>query len=222
MKLWWSLGKIGGVPVRIHAAALLGAIFFSGFRFAPGAWLGFLLVILAHELGHAALVKAAKQHVMRVDVHAFGGECHWVGDATPLQRAVIAWGGVLGQLAVGIVAAAVWIIVGHVGSFWADLLGALTTGSLWIAALNLVPIPPFDGAEAWKLVTILRRRWSLRRAQNRTRFSAQARVVEAGKRTTSASRPAKSAASGGKNDDELRKLLMGVSRDAREARKPHN
>src|SRR5262245_31795457 len=50
------LGRFRGVPLRMHVLAPLGALFFSGFRFEPGAWLGFVLIILLHEIGHALLV----------------------------------------------------------------------------------------------------------------------------------------------------------------------
>jgi stage IV sporulation protein FB len=195
----WSLGRIGGVAVRLHWSALLGAIFFSGFRFAPGAWLGFVAVILVHELGHALVVRVTGQHVFGVDVHGLGGECRWAGHATPLQRAAIAWGGVWAQLALFAVALPVsWVVGHHLGAFGADLLHALTWSSLSLAAINLLPIAPLDGAEAWKLPRLLAARLRERRAASRKPPPPAAPVP-----------------------DDLRKLFASIAQDAGEARRSH-
>lgn len=163
---WWTITKLYGVPVRIHWSALLGAIFFSGLSFAPGAWLGFLLVILAHELGHAFVVLRTGQRLLGVSIHGFGGECQWAGDATPLQRSLIAWGGVAAQAALFLVALPLsWLVGARLGLFGLDLFHALTVSSAFIAALNLLPLRPFDGAEAWKLPGLLRERRALRAAR---------------------------------------------------------
>jgi stage IV sporulation protein FB len=148
-----------GVPIRVHTSALVGAVLFGGFAFAPGAWIGFLLVVLVHELGHAAVVRFTGNHVQCIDVHVLGGECRWFGHPTPTERAAIAWGGVWAQLALFFVALPIQHAVGDAwGRFGTDLLEALTWQSLILAAINLLPFVPFDGAEAWKLPGLLRRR----------------------------------------------------------------
>ena len=82
---WLQIGYLRNAPVRLHWSAPLGALFFGGFRIAPGYWLGFLLVILIHELGHAFVVRKARQTVLSVDVHGLGGVCQWVGNASPTR-----------------------------------------------------------------------------------------------------------------------------------------
>ncbi len=199
---WWSLGRIGGVPVRLHWSAIVGALFFSGFRLAPGAWLGFVLVILVHELGHAAVVKATRMRVHGVSVHGLGGECQWSGNATPLQRAAIAWGGVWGQLAlVAIVLPLAGLLAATMGAFGADLAYALTWGSLMLAALNLIPYGPLDGVEAWKLPRLLLERWR--------------RLRSAGQRASS---PTKRS-SKEEISPEVRAVMERIAREARDARR---
>lgn len=199
--------------MHLHWSAALGALFFGGFRFAPGAWLGFLLVILVHELGHAFVVKATKQRVLGVTIQGLGGECQWSGNATPLQRAAIAWGGVWAQLALFVVALPVsWLVGPALGVFGAQLFYALTWSSLFLAALNLLPLPPLDGAEAWKLPGLLKKRFSERRLRARRdppKFKAQARIAT----DDVASRPASGA------DDELARLFSKIASDARDARR---
>ncbi len=170
MNGWWSIGRVRGVPVRVHWSALAGAVWVSGFRFAPGAWLGFVLLILAHELGHALLIRAAGQHVLGIDVHAIGGECRWTGRATPLQRAWIAWGGVIAQVVLFALALPLgWLLGGALGAFGRDLVYALTWTSLWIAAVNLIPIAPLDGAQAWRLPPLLASWWRSRQLHHHPR-----------------------------------------------------
>lgn len=216
MQSWWSIGRIAGTPVRLHWSVLLGAVIFSGFRLAPGAWLGFVLVILVHELGHMAVVKLARQRALGIDIHGLGGECQWTGNATPMQRAAIAWGGVWGQLALLALALPLSYAVGaSLGVFGLDLFYALTWGSLLIAAINLLPFPPLDGAEAWRLVPMLYRRLqrelTYRRTAKQTRAPKRIEIRE----TLAGSKP-RSPASG---DRELYNVFDKIAKDAREARR---
>ena len=145
-----QIARIRGAPVRIHWSVALGALFFTGLRFEPAAWLAFLALVLIHELGHAAIVLRCGLRVVGIDVLAFGGVCRWSGDSTPLQRAVIAWGGVLAQL---VLLAATWGIVLATGAptsrFGMELVSVFTETNLWLAMVNLFSsIPPLDGATA--------------------------------------------------------------------------
>ena len=155
-----QIARIRGAPVRIHWSVVLGALFFTGMRFEPAAWLAFLALVLIHELGHAAVVLACGRRVAGIEVLAFGGVCRWSGDTTPMQRAVIAWGGVLAQ---AVLYAATWGVVlatgGPTSRFGMELVSVFTETNLWVAGLNLLPIPPLDGATAWTIV----RAWKARR-----------------------------------------------------------
>jgi hypothetical protein len=52
--------------------------------------------------------------------------------------------------------------------FASDLAEAFVYPNLWLIALNLIPVPPLDGAEAWKLPRLLRVRAAARRARAQT------------------------------------------------------
>jgi Zn-dependent protease len=154
-----ELGRFRGVPVRVHLLMPLGALFFSGFRFEPGAWVGFVLIILLHEIGHALLIMRYGLGVSSIDLHAYGGATRWSGQATDHQRSVVAWGGVLAQAALLAATAAVVGVLGPPRSFFArELVYVFTTTNLWLMALNLLPFPPLDGAQAWRLAGELGRR----------------------------------------------------------------
>jgi stage IV sporulation protein FB len=165
-----QLGRIRGAPIRIHWSVLLGLVFFTGFRFEPGAWLGFIALILLHELGHAAFVLWYRLRVVSLDVHGFGGECRWSGSATAWQRAAIAWGGVLAQLVLFVgTFAFVHLTGGPVTRFGAELAHVFTETNLWVMAINLLPVPPLDGSNAWSIIPL----WKARRAASSRRSNAR-------------------------------------------------
>ncbi len=157
------VGRWNGAPVRLHWTLPLGALVLGHGRFAPGYWLGFVLIVLIHEMGHALVVRRSGHRVVSIDVHALGGVCRWAGDATPIESARVAWGGVQAQMVALVIAAGATRVLGPPPTaFTADLAGAFIYTNLWLIAINLIPVPPLDGAEAWKLPGLLRAR---RRAQ---------------------------------------------------------
>lgn len=159
-----ALGRFRGAAVRVHWSAPVGAFFFGQLRFVPGFWLAFVGLILLHELGHAWMVKTAGARVRGIDVTGLGGECRYDGAVTPIQKALIAWGGVLAQLAVLVVAGSLLLIFGSPQSaFLAELVQACVFYNLMLVGLNLLPFAPLDGHEAWKLVPLLRARWKASR-----------------------------------------------------------
>ena len=161
---WIPLGRIGRLPLRAHWTVPFALLLFSGGRLAPGLWLGIVLVLLVHELGHALLVKRVGLVNLGIELTGFGGLCRFTGEVTPERRAIVAWGGVLGQLTLFVPALLLDMLVGPWPSPWiADLVYALIVPNAMLAGLNLLPIPPLDGADAWKLMGIWRARWSRRR-----------------------------------------------------------
>jgi Zn-dependent protease len=159
------LGRLGGASVRLHWSLPFGVFLFTGLRFAPGAWVGFLLIVLVHELGHAVAVvrsvsdgggpHAPRLRLVAIDVLGVGGLCRFEGYPTPRRRVLIAWSGVLAQAVVLVAAGIVRVVLGRPAlPFAADLLDALLVVNAWMIAVNLIPIPPLDGAEAWGVVQL--------------------------------------------------------------------
>jgi len=178
------LGRWGGAPVRAHWTLPLGAFFFGHLQFVPGFWLGFFLIILIHEMGHAFVVRRQRCRVISIDVHGIGGLCQWSGGATPIGRARIAWGGVQAQFLALLFTLVVTSLLGAPSTaFAAQLVDAFTNTNVFIILLNLMPVPPLDGAEAWKLPGLLRQRHR-RQAQQRRRTALERELadVDAGDR----------------------------------------
>jgi len=169
------IGRFRGAPVRLHWSVPLGAVVFTGFSLAPAAWLGFVLLVLVHELGHAVLVTGAGLPLVSVDVLGVGGLCRYEGYPTPRRRVLIAWGGVLAQAALGLATLLVLAILGPPsGRFAAELAYAFTRVNLGLALVNLLPVPPLDGAEAWGVIGLLR----AARARRRLDAAASERKAE--------------------------------------------
>lgn len=144
------LGHLGRAPVRVHWTTPIVAFALTGFSFVPGAWLGFLLLVLIHEIGHAVAARSVGGQVISINAHGLGGTCEWYGDVTTRQRAIVAWGGVVAQAALFMVASIASFVIpswGWLGQF----MYTLTATNLILIVINLLPIRPLDGAEAWKL-----------------------------------------------------------------------
>lgn len=166
----WALkvGRWKDVPIFVHASTPLGLLVYAGI--SPSAWAAFAGVILLHELGHAAVVHAVGARATEVMIHGFGGHCRWQGDVSELGRAAIACGGVAAQLVLLFVALALeklgavpWDV--QVSTFWYRL----TVGNAIIIALNLLPLRPLDGADAWRFPLLLGRRARLALSGRSTR-----------------------------------------------------
>ena len=156
-----TLGRVRGAPIRMHWSAPIGAIAFTGFSFAPALWLGFFALVVLHELGHAALVQRLGYKVVAVRVHAFGGDCQWSGDPTRVEDAVVAWGGVLAQAILWVIAVVLLALFGWPqSSVLVALAVTFTSTNGRMILFNLLPIPPLDGHRAWPLIPML---WQARK-----------------------------------------------------------
>ncbi len=212
---YMQIAKVRGAPIRVHFTVPILCLFASGWSFRPGAWIGVLVVVLAHELGHASLAWRARLRVREVMLHGFGGHCAYVGAPSPLERSIVATGGVLAQLALFALALALEAALGAGGvkppDLALDLLATWTSTNLAIAAFNLIPLPGLDGAEIWKLPGLLR---ALRRRRAMNRAGAPSST-----RTTTARADAARARPGAPHDavdeDAVRETVRRALEEAR-------
>jgi Zn-dependent protease len=154
-------GSFLSMPVRVHVGLLL-LLAAEGLLSEDGAAhvLTLVLVVLIHELGHAMLVRRYNHHVVSIDLGPLGGACQYDGVVTPLEHALIAWGGVAAQAALQLLVFAVLPLLRALDAqraiAWLATLGA---ANIAMMIFNLIPIPPLDGASAWKALPLL---WSAR------------------------------------------------------------
>lgn len=147
---YWDAFRLRGIPVRIHWTTPIGALVFGGLSLAPAFWGAFLVLVLLHELGHAFFVRRLGHHVVAIEVTGFGGRCRWTGHASPRHRGIIAWGGVVAQAALLAATAAVVLFTGYPDSvFGQQIASAFLYTNAILLAVNLLPVEPLDGAQAW-------------------------------------------------------------------------
>jgi Zn-dependent protease len=136
--------KVG--PLLLHWSLLLGAVLFCAAQPRPALLAGYLAVLLVHLLGHA--LAAGRKGVRGFALHGLGGELLIEGDVAPLRRSLIALAGPAAQLA--LLAGALAVRASP------DLYDAFTRRNLVMLLLNLIPIAPLDGKEAWRIFSRLR------------------------------------------------------------------
>ncbi len=151
----FTLAHVHGVPIRVHWTTPLGALLFTGFSLSPLVWIAFFLVVLVHELGHAACVRLYGYTVTSIEVNGLGGRCEWAGDPTAKEDAVIASGGVAAQALLFLVTTIALAVTGPTPWLLQGIAHVFTFVNLWMIAVNLLPIPPLDGSRAWALVPIV-------------------------------------------------------------------
>ncbi len=220
-----TVGRLRGVPIRLHWSTALGAFFFGGLRFVPAFWLAFVVLVLVHEFGHALFAQRLGHRALAVDVTGFGGLCHWdARRASALDHYVVAWGGVVAQLLLLLLTATYSAIAGPPTSvIEAQIVSAFIGTNLWLIGLNLIPVAPLDGARAWKLFGELRRRritpWSLvQRWAHRRRFYRSAGAKPPPQARQNGTPEGQQSASTGGSQAELARLFESVAEEARRAR----
>lgn len=154
--------RVMGARLHLHwsALALAAALLALWFRqpaqalAAVGSCFG---VLLLHEMGHAAMARRLGYGASDIRLAFMHGLCEFDAPDTERDDALIAWGGVLAQLAVALPL----IGLGQVPAIAAlpgagILVGVFGYLNVLVALFNLTPVAPFDGARAWRLLPILR------------------------------------------------------------------
>jgi Zn-dependent protease len=150
---WFRLFRIGGIDYRYNVwGLLLLAFLFVPHPETPWRAFGLPLLILAHELGHAAFARAVGGAAFAIDIGPFWGFCRWNGPATPVRRSIVAWGGVVANasLLVGAIAAGAILQPAPFSAPSRFLEDTVLANGIMIF-LNLLPVPGLDGREALAL-----------------------------------------------------------------------
>jgi len=149
---------IRGVEVYVHWSVLvIVAIMLVGVIRRPlltiVGGLAYLSILLIHECGHMIAAQCRKYKVWSIELYPIVGLCHFEEPWSRLDRCAIAWGGVVAQAVIGIPLVA-WVVVFGYTRFEPinAVLALLGFYSLGVAAFNLIPAAPLDGATAWGLI----------------------------------------------------------------------
>lgn len=152
-----TVARFRGAPIKLHWSLAVGLLWVSGLSFLPGAWAGYVLVVLLHEMGHAFLARRYGLAVKEIMLHGLGGHCAYVGYPTPWQRAVIASGGVVVQAILLAIFVPLYLLLPVGGVNQAAFFSVMVFTNLFLILFNLIPIAPLDGHQIAKLPGLYRK-----------------------------------------------------------------
>ncbi len=154
--------RLAAIPVRIHWSVLLAAPI--GWAFtrdsiaAVTIFVSFILLMLAHEFGHALMAKRIRLRVSHIDVYALHGACHYMNLAGPnsIEHYIVSWGGIVVQIILLIIFGSAYTFVIMTSSRTMDHLAPIIFVFTWLNLLllvgNALPLPRLDGYYAWRLI----------------------------------------------------------------------
>jgi Zn-dependent protease len=144
----WSVGRVAGIPVRVHwtLVALLGVVALASGAGALGMLASAVLLfgsVVAHELAHALVARGFGIRTHDIVLSPLGGVARL--DGTPASgraEVLIALAGPAMSLAI---AGAAWLALGFAPAAAAGVLGTLVWANAMLGVFNLVPAFPMDG-----------------------------------------------------------------------------
>ncbi len=195
---YWKLGTWKNIPFYMHWSVFLWLpMYYSSYHDLAWAELslaGFLVLLVVHEVGHAVAAMSRSLRVLAIELHAFRGLCWHEAAYYETDDVLIAWGGVLGQFCVLLLALAAQYALGVLspGMLYtlAPLFYVFIKANLVMAAINLLPVEPLDGHRAWRVISLLRKRFSggargSSGTGNVIRFGRQRRLLKESRRAAS-------------------------------------
>lgn len=152
-----SLGRVSGIPIRLHFTFFLLLAWFAVRDTGPNRWYGVLYVVaifacvLLHELGHSVTAQRYDIQVRDIVLYPIGGVAMlermpkprqelWIALAGPLVNVVIALGLYIGLTISQSLVPWQELAVGG-GNFWQKILLA----NVSLAVFNMIPAFPMDG-----------------------------------------------------------------------------
>lgn len=160
----WRFGSWRGIPIVWHWTVLLGLPWFlyqtRSITGALIAFAAFLFLLLAHELGHAAVAMGRRVEVSHVRLLFLHGYCAHEAPDYEEDDVFIAWGGVAAQFVVLVIALGINFLLPTLSPaaylLVAPVFPVLIETNLFIMILSLVPVAPLDGAKAWRAIPLVR------------------------------------------------------------------
>jgi Zn-dependent protease len=178
-----QLFKFHNAPVFAHWSVLLafplGWAIEKNLLGALVAQAAFLVLVLAHELGHAFMARRLHLPVYSLRIFAIHGTCTYGTPRHEAQEMLVAWGGICAQAVVFFLALALakaFSLSGGIPRALSPAFDVWIPTNMLIAFCNLLPIPPLDGAKAWRFIP-LSVRVLVRRLKSRVRRRPAGRVV---------------------------------------------
>ncbi len=132
--------------------------------------IAFVSLILIHELGHALVARAYGLRVFSIRAFWLHGLCTYQSSESQQANVAIAWGGVAAQatlLVFAFLLARVTVVaIGEIPAVLAPLFLVWIPINFFNIFSNLLPIPPLDGAMAWRILPMLWRKLAARKSNS--------------------------------------------------------
>jgi Zn-dependent protease len=163
MRSSWRLGQWRGIPISLHWTVFIGIPWFlyqtRSLLDTAIAFVAFFFLLLAHELGHAAVALWRQVEVDKIQLFFLHGYCSHEPPDHELDDVLIAWGGVAAQFVVLVIALGADVLLAtfspFAGALASPLLRVLIGTNVFIMIVNLIPVAPLDGAKAWRILPIV-------------------------------------------------------------------
>jgi stage IV sporulation protein FB len=173
LKRMTEIMRVNGVPVYLHwSTILIAALILFGAIERPAEtlalWVSYFGLLMLHECGHMVAAQHLRYRVWSIELYPIFGITRFDLPRSRFHHAVIAWGGVAAQCVIALPIVAFLSGLGYTRFEPLNIvLGVFGYCSLLMAALNLVPVGPLDGATAWRLMPALFQR---AKSQSKTRM----------------------------------------------------
>jgi ATP-dependent Clp protease adapter protein ClpS len=143
--------RVAGIPVYVHWSCFLGGLMLS----AAGAFrtklmlplmVGYLLLVLIHEAGHAVAARWLGVHVFAIRMKGLGGTCSM--EVAPGARAtlIVFSAGLVAQIVLFTVTVLAQQLLTHpLGPTWGSFAFAFTFGNAMLFVCSVVPWTGRDG-----------------------------------------------------------------------------
>lgn len=153
-----------GIPVILHWSLLLWPVYWIAmgqpWLRALIAFPAAILLMFAHEAGHAIVARMRHTRVHAIKLFGLHGMCTHELPYSRLDDVLIAWGGVAAQAVVLLIALLCKSLLAGVLSFqmrmWLDpVFSVFIAANCVMAIINLLPFRGLDGSKAWQIVPMM-------------------------------------------------------------------
>lgn len=170
MPAWFRLRRVRilGAPIYVHwsvflVLALLAFMSFRSLPYAVVAIASYLSIIVIHESGHVWMARRLGCGVAAIRVAFLHGSCTCTDIHGERDHVLIAWAGILAQLAVALPVLVLGALLeDYELGYAAPAVVFLGYVNVAIALINLAPARGLDGQQAWRALPLLWKWWSAR------------------------------------------------------------
>jgi Zn-dependent protease len=145
------VAQVCGVDVYVHWSIFaIGILILAGAIRRPASTLAgmaaYLGLLIVHESGHLMVARRRGCRAFSMALYPIFGLARFEAPDSRIDRALIAWGGVLAQTVVAVPLALYVVLFGYTRFEAINAVLAILGGySLLVAAFNLLPLHPLDG-----------------------------------------------------------------------------